>query len=167
MKKARFLIVPLLAVLFFILFAPVLAEPTITPIKAIQVNTSNIVEKTWTTNGGIVQEKDVLNQGTIRLYIPSTASSPTYTFEHYNVYNRMRNPEKLHSTICVDVTWNYKVADIIVGTFEGQIQWNIVDGVPQAHGVLHGKGVFDGQQLMFWKDNTQLGIVWVGTLKVK
>lgn len=167
MKKSILSAGLLFALVLFMSVAPALAAPTTTPIKAIQVGTVISTEKTWTTNGGIIQNQGVLNEGTIRLYIPNTASSPTYTFQFANVYNQMRNPDIMHSTLRVDATWNYKVDGNIVGTFEGQIQWNILDGVPQAHGVLHGTGMFEGQQLMFWKDNTQSGIVWVGTLMVK
>jgi hypothetical protein len=165
----RIIVAVLAMILLAMMFAavPVMAKPTVTTIKAIQQNTSTVIGDTWTTNGGIIQSRDVINQGTITLYNPSTAGSPTYTFNHYNIYNRMQNPDKLRSVVLVDVCWNYIVNGITLGTFEGQIQWNFVDGVPQAHGVLHGTEMFEGQQLMFWKDNTQPGIVWVGTLMVK
>ncbi len=154
--------------MFFMLIAPALAAPpTVSEIKAIQLGLPSNAEKTWLTNGGINQTQGVVVQGIIRFFNPITAATPTYTFNFYNVYNAMANPDIRHTTIRVDATWKYIVSGSVRGTFEGQIQWNVVDGVPQAHGVLHGTGTFEGQQLMFWKDNTQTGTVWVGTLMVK
>jgi hypothetical protein len=168
MKKLRLFIVPLLVVLLFMLIVPVLANPpTVTAIKAIQLGSPSAPEDTWTTNGGIVQNRGVIVTGTIKLFIPSTAASPTYIFAQNNLYNSMTNPDIRHITIRVDAEWKYPASGTTTGTFEGQIEWNVVDGVPQAHGVLHGTGIFDGQQLMFWKDNAQTGVVWVGTLMVK
>jgi hypothetical protein len=147
--------------LLFSIMAPALANaPTRTAIKAVQAGTASAPEKTWTTNGGIAQSRGIVNTGTVSLYIPDTASSPQYIFNLYNVYDFTRDQATGLWVLRVDAQWRYEVNGELLGTFEGQINWNY----PDAHGVLHGTGVFDGQTLMFWRDTAYPPTTWVGTL---
>jgi hypothetical protein len=129
------LVVPVLAI------APVPRPPNQIAIKAVQSGKVTSVEDTWLTGSAINQSRGVVNQGTIKLHIPNTASSPQYTFNYYNVYGSTVNTSVPILNIRVNAQWNYIVSGQVVGTFEGQIEWNY----PNAHGNLHGTGIFEGQ----------------------
>jgi hypothetical protein len=167
MKKRLILVGVIAFLVLFSVAAPALGEAqTKTPFKALQINNpATTPEKTWTTNGDIRQVRDQLNTGTIQLYIPDTASSPQYVLRHNNMLHATRNLDRTSGDagfwiIHVDVQWIYEVNGVILGTFEGQINYN----VPQAHGILHGTGVFEGQTLMFSASSLTPQIIWVGTL---
>lgn len=163
MKKISVVVLVFVLLMMFAFVAPALAEtPTITSIKAVQSATIASTEKTWDTNGGIRQMQGVVNVGTINLYIPETASTPTYIFDLYNVYDRTGDIDAgIPITIRVNATWRYIVNNEIVGTFEGQIEWNF--NSPQiAHGLLQGTGFFEGQTLRFWVQFPPT--IWYGTL---
>ena len=151
------LVVPVLAI------APLPTPPNQIAIKAVQAGKVTSVEDTWLTGSAINQSRGVVNQGTIKLYIPNTAGSPQYTFNFYNVYGSTVNSSVPIINIRVNAQWNYIVNGQVVGTFEGQIEWNY----PNAHGNLHGTGIFEGQKLMFWRDTAITGTTWVGTLTIK
>ena len=163
-KAVLVLAVALLAVAM--LAAPVLAaKPTVTPIKAEQVLTSTPTwEKQWISDG-ILHRKNVYVEGIIRLYIPSTAVSPTYVMAFHNTYDLSATGDETGpTTIRVDANWIYTVDGEVMGTFEGQINWN-VNGPFIAHGLLQGTGVFEGQTLKFWEDlDPAPPTIWLGTL---
>lgn len=162
-KKISVVVLVFVLLMMFAFVAPALAEtPTITSIKAVQSGTFTSTEKMWITNGDIRQQKGVVNEGTIKLYIPETASTPTYTFELYNVAHSTRDmDEPTPHTFLVNASWRYIVNGEVVGTFEGRIDWNLYS--PQiAHGVLQGTGIFEGQTLRFWVQYPPT--VWYGTL---
>ena len=165
MKRVAVAVSVLALLVIFAFTAPVMAKaPTTTPIRATQSGTITSIEKEWFSDG-IVHRKGVVNQGTIRLYIPDTASSPTYTFSFYNVFDVSVDTEDTNGpyTIRVDAMWKYSEGGAVVGTFEGQINWNM-NSPHVAHGLLQGTGIFDGQTLRFWEDTATAGTNWLGTL---
>jgi hypothetical protein len=151
--KARLSISLALVLMFCILVVPVLAIASVpTPpnqitIKAVQSGKVTSVEDKWLTGSPINQSRGVVNQGTIKLYIPNTASSSQYTFNFYNVYGSTVNTSVPVLNIRVNALWKLIVSGQVVGTFEWQIEWDY----PNAHGNLHGTGIFEGQKLMFWR----------------
>ena len=150
--------------------APALAiQPEVTPIKALQVGAPTSWEKEW-FSGDILHRTGVVAEGTIRLYIPATASTPTYTFRFYNIYHVVADTVDTNGpyVVIVDAKWIYEdsVTKEVYGTFEGQINWNI-NSPSDAHGLLKGTGQFEGQTLKFWEDPTTTGTQWYGTLRVK
>jgi hypothetical protein len=173
--KRKMVFFGLLVMLMFVLIvAPAIAkEPTITDIYAIQKGTVTSTEDQWTTNGDIMQKQGVVNEGTVQLFIPNTASTPTYIFKLYNVYSQTNNINSVPNvvfyppyTIRVDAKWIYSENGVVKGTFEGQINWNI-NSPGDAHGLLHGTGIFEGQTLKFWEDTSKTGTQWIGTLTVR
>ncbi len=166
MRRVTVLVLAFALLMMFVAVAPVMADkPTVTAIKAVQVGAFMPPPgKVWTTGSGILQVRDFLNVGTVKLYVPDSSSVPTYVFKLNNLASLTRNSDNETAIIRVSAEWIYPVSGTTQGTFEGQIEWNY-NGPHVAHGLLHGTGVFEGQKLSFWVDTTFVGnVTWVGTL---
>jgi hypothetical protein len=165
--KKKILVAAFALLFLAVLAIPVMAEkPTITSIKAVQTGGVSPADKMWTTNGNVSQSRGFMNNGTVKLYIPDSSSSPAYLFNLSSVFDATTNTKQPQVRMRVDAEWIlYDEDENILGTFKGELLYH-GSTIPTAevHGVLQGTGVFKGQTLKLERAVGVSPLTWVGTL---
>jgi hypothetical protein len=183
MKKIIILISALILMMLFAV-APAMAAPA-TKVSVTASHTLALINPGtgWVTDGGVVQLRDIVYGGTVRLDIATTSANPDYTFtqrrEQFGTVTHGRDipypgpwPEakgEWHAKI----VWTYSVNGQVQGTFEGEMKltsigWILLSnglaasGPTEGHYVLQGSGIFKGQTLLL--DSTSPPTVYTGIL---
>ncbi len=156
--KGKIVLIPILALISLIMVATVGAIPvTAIPVTAIQTGAGVVTG--FVLNDGGVFFYDIVETGTVKLYITSTVT-PDYTFESRGILNGTINTKTDDGVFHRKMTWTYKVAGEVKGWFEGEVKADTVTykynllGIPVSkfstntlHTVLQGGGIFKGQTL--------------------
>lgn len=158
MKKAAVAILALGLLVALMMVATVRAIPeTAIPVTATQTGTGTVFSGI-VLNDGDIFFYDAVETGIVKLYITSTIT-PDYTFEARGILNGTINTKTDNGVFHRKMTWTYKVAGEVLGTFEGEVKadtttYKYITGIPVSkfstnvlHTVLQGSGIFEGQTL--------------------
>lgn len=162
-KKVLVIAVALMVVAM--LATPVLADsPKKIPVTATQAGgqVEGPDSRTWTTEGGIVQYKDWLGSGSIKLDLPSSLGG-TLMGSSTSVVSFSKNTKTGVGVVHIEMTWTFTD-----GTFEGidEMKNYYIEGIKEAHVVMHGTGDYEGWVLILSGTATPAPMKWEGDLLI-